>query len=68
MEQSDRSQAELADLLGSRSRASKILSAKRNLSLDMISALSREWRITADLLVGQGWAAKSERGPAVCGR
>lgn len=44
-------QSDLADVLGSRSRASEILSRKRALTLEMISKLSRDWRIPADVLV-----------------
>lgn len=45
------SQAELAELLGSRSRASEILSRRRALTVDMIHRISEAWRIPADLLV-----------------
>lgn len=44
-------QTDLARLLGSRSRASEILSRKRALTTDMIWRLHREWKIPADLLV-----------------
>ncbi|MBV9289526.1 MAG: helix-turn-helix domain-containing protein [Hyphomicrobiales bacterium] len=44
-------QAELAELLGSRSRASEILSRRRALTVDMIHKISKAWRIPADLLV-----------------
>lgn len=44
-------QAELAELLGSRSRASEILSRKRALTVDMIHKISEVWKIPADLLV-----------------
>ena len=44
-------QAELAELLGSRSRASEILSRCRALTVDMIHKISRAWKISADLLV-----------------
>jgi len=44
-------QAELAQLLGSRSRASEILSRRRALTVDMIHKISERWRIPADLLV-----------------
>ena len=44
-------QAELAELLGSRSRASEILSRRRALTVDMIHRISKAWRIPADLLV-----------------
>lgn len=44
-------QAELATLLGSRSRASEILSRRRALTVDMIHKISETWKIPADLLV-----------------
>jgi HTH-type transcriptional regulator / antitoxin HigA len=45
------SQAELADLLGSRSRASEILNRRRSLTVEMIHSISEAWKIPADLLV-----------------
>jgi len=45
------SQAELAELLGSRSRASEILSRRRPLTVEMIHKISQSWKIPADLLV-----------------
>lgn len=45
------SQAELADLLGSRSRASELLSRRRALTVEMIHKISEAWKIPADLLV-----------------
>jgi len=47
----DRTQSDLAELLGSRSRASEILGRKRALTLEMIQKLNREWKIPAELLV-----------------
>lgn len=44
-------QAELAKILGSRSRASEILSRRRPLTLDMIQKINARWKIPADLLV-----------------
>ena len=44
-------QAELAELLKSRSRASEILSRRRPLTVDMIHKISETWKIPADLLV-----------------
>jgi len=44
-------QAELAELLKSRSRASEILSRRRPLMVDMIHKISKAWKIPADLLV-----------------
>lgn len=46
-----RSQAELADLLGSRSRASEVLNRRRALTVDMVHRISTSWHIPADLLV-----------------
>ena len=47
-------QSDLAELLGSKSRASEILSGERRLSLDMIRRISGTWHIPADVLVGEG--------------
>jgi HTH-type transcriptional regulator/antitoxin HigA len=44
-------QAELAKILRSRSRASEILSRRRALTVDMIHKISEAWKIPADLLV-----------------
>lgn len=51
MEATGRVQADLADLLGSRSRASEVLNRKRSLTVDMIHKLSTGWHIPADCLV-----------------
>jgi HTH-type transcriptional regulator/antitoxin HigA len=51
IEELGHSQAELAKLLGSRSRASEILSRRRALSVEMIHKISEAWRIPPDLLV-----------------
>ena len=51
MEDSGRSQADFARLLGSRSRASEILNRRRALTVEMIWRISREWGIPADLLI-----------------
>jgi HTH-type transcriptional regulator / antitoxin HigA len=51
IEELGHTQAELAELLGSRSRASEILSRRRALTVDMIHKISEAWRIPADLLV-----------------
>ena len=45
------SQAELAELLGSRSRASELLNRRRPLTVEMIHRISEAWKIPADLLV-----------------
>jgi HTH-type transcriptional regulator/antitoxin HigA len=44
-------QAELADLLGSRPRASEILNRKRPLTLDMIHKITKGWGTSAEILV-----------------
>jgi HTH-type transcriptional regulator/antitoxin HigA len=51
IEELGHSQAELADLLDSRSRASEILSRRRALTVEMIHKISEAWKIPADLLV-----------------
>ena len=51
IEEMGHTQAELADLLGSRSRASEILSRRRALTVEMIYKIGRAWKISADLLV-----------------
>lgn len=51
IEELGHTQAELAELLGSRSRASEVLSRKRALNVDMIHKISEGWKIPAELLV-----------------
>ena len=51
MEQKGYGQADLAALLGSRSRASEILSRKRPLTMEMAWKLNREWGIPAESLL-----------------
>jgi HTH-type transcriptional regulator/antitoxin HigA len=46
-----RSQKDLSEILGSRSRASEILSGKRNLTIDQIKKISREWHIPIECLI-----------------
>lgn len=46
-----RSQSDLAELLGSPSRASEVLRRKRSLTLPMIWELHDKWHIPADALV-----------------
>jgi HTH-type transcriptional regulator/antitoxin HigA len=53
MEQAGHKQKDLAKLLGSRSRASEVLSGKCPLSLDMIRTLHEEWGIPLASLVGR---------------
>jgi len=51
IEELGHSQAELAELLGSRSRASELLNRHRALTVEMIHKISEAWKIPADLLV-----------------
>jgi HTH-type transcriptional regulator/antitoxin HigA len=51
MEQAGYTQADLARLLGSRSRASEILSRRRSLSMEQAYRLHREWQIPAEALI-----------------
>lgn len=50
IEDMGRSQAALADLLGSRSRASEILNRRRALTLDQIRAISEAWHLPVAVL------------------
>lgn len=51
MELSDYTQADLARLLGSRSRASEILGRRRGLTMEQAYRLHREWHIPAEALI-----------------
>jgi HTH-type transcriptional regulator/antitoxin HigA len=51
IEELGHSQAELAELLGSRSRASELLNHRRPLTVEMIHKINQAWKIPADLLV-----------------
>ena len=44
-------QSELAELLGSRSRASEVLSRRRALTVDMVHKIGTAWKVPTDLLV-----------------
>jgi HTH-type transcriptional regulator/antitoxin HigA len=46
-----RTQAELAEILGSRSRASEILSGRRGLNTDAVYRIAKAWKIPAEMLV-----------------
>ena len=50
-------QSDLADLLGSRSRASEILNGRRELTLAQIRVLSRSWGIPVQALIAEVEAA-----------
>jgi HTH-type transcriptional regulator / antitoxin HigA len=51
IEELGHTQAELGELLNSRSRASEILARRRAMTVDMIHKISETWKIPADLLV-----------------
>ena len=51
MERAGYSQADLANLLGSRSCASEILAGRRSLTMDQIRRLHTEWNIPAEALI-----------------
>jgi HTH-type transcriptional regulator / antitoxin HigA len=51
IEELGHTQAELAELLGSRSRASEVLNRRRPLTVEMIHKISEAWKIPAGLLV-----------------
>jgi HTH-type transcriptional regulator/antitoxin HigA len=51
MEQGGLEQSDLATLLGSRSRASEILSRKRRLTMDQAFLLHKAWGIPAEALI-----------------
>ncbi len=50
-------QSDLAELLGSRSRASEILKERRGLTLPQIRLLSKAWNIPVQALMGEVVAA-----------
>lgn len=51
IEELGHTQAELAELLGSRSRASEVLARRRALTVEMIHRINQAWKIPAELLV-----------------
>jgi antitoxin component HigA of HigAB toxin-antitoxin module len=51
IEELGHTQAELARIIGSRSRASEVLSRRRPLTLEMIQKITASWKIPADFLV-----------------
>ena len=53
MDQRGHTQTDLANLLGSKSRASEILNGKRELNLEQIRLVAREWHIPAAALIGE---------------
>jgi len=57
MERQGMGQSDLAGLLGSRSRASEILSGRRGLTLPQVRLLSKAWNIPVRALIGEVAAA-----------
>ena len=53
MDQHDLSRADLAEILGTPSRVSEVLSGKRDLSMTMVQRLRKRFHISADLLIPQ---------------
>jgi HTH-type transcriptional regulator/antitoxin HigA len=51
MEQHDLTPADMAPILGTRSRVSEVLSGKRPLSIAMIKRLRSTFRVSADALI-----------------
>ena len=51
MEQMDLSQNDLANIIGSRSRASEVLRGKRSLTIKMIRSLHENLKIPAEILI-----------------
>jgi HTH-type transcriptional regulator / antitoxin HigA len=51
MEQAGYTQADLARLLGSRSRASEILAGRRRLTMEQARRLHEAWHIPAEALI-----------------
>ena len=60
IESMGRTQADLARIVGSRSRASEILNRKRRLTLDMIREISAAWHLPVSTLTG-AYALLKER-------
>lgn len=63
IDQKIHTQSELAEVFGSRSRASEVLGRKRPLTLDMVRALGKSWKLPADVLV-QAYPLDDEVRPA----
>lgn len=61
METGGYTQADLGRLLGSRQRASDVLSRKRRLTIPMAWKLYREWGIPAETLIRPPAARKAGR-------
>jgi HTH-type transcriptional regulator / antitoxin HigA len=53
MEANSYSRADLVAVIGSKARAADLLNGKREINLDQIRKLSREWNIPAGALIGE---------------
>ncbi len=53
MAANDYSRADLVAVIGSKARASELLNGKREINLDQIRKLSREWNIPVGALIGE---------------
>ncbi|HEX8667934.1 MAG TPA: transglycosylase domain-containing protein [Allosphingosinicella sp.] len=62
------SQAALSDVLGSRARASEVLSRRRSLSAEMVERVSSAWSIPRRLLAGQPLSQTRRRGLGTASR
>ena len=51
MEMAALKQTDLAQVIGSRSRASEVLNRRRALTVEMIHKINREWKIPAEVLI-----------------
>ena len=58
------SQSDLGRLLGSRQRASDVLTRKRRLTMQMAWKLHRDWNIPAEALIGPAKARRTRQGIA----
>ncbi|ACK86452.1 helix-turn-helix domain-containing protein [Methylorubrum extorquens] len=59
-----RSQTELAELLGSRPRASEVMNRKRALTLDMIRGISAAWKLPFEALAAPYTVKRAPRSSA----
>lgn len=59
MENNDLSRKDLAEVLGSQSRATEILTHRRSLSIEHIRRLHHAWNIPAELLIAESRKARA---------
>jgi HTH-type transcriptional regulator/antitoxin HigA len=67
MAQADYTQADLAKVIGSRSRASEVLNKRRGLTLEMVWKLSKKWQIPAESLI-KPYKTRQKRGRSAARR